>query len=620
MCGIIGITGKTDVREALLEGLERLEYRGYDSAGIGLWHKEALWRTRSIGRIQALRDCIAQKAQAKDSVASNAGIGQTRWATHGNVTLENAHPHGTQNVLVVQNGIVENMEALRKRFESEGAAFESETDAELFSYALERALEQAAQTKPVLQEHLPALVANTLKDFEGSFAVLFLARGFEDTLIAFRQGHNPLAVGYKDGVCAAGSDAISLGNLVEQIAYLDDQELALLSADGITLWHKGQQKQPAYSKQHPMDNVLCRGDHPHFMHKEIWEQPKVVHALLDHYTHHIHRLDLPKVPFKWSDLSLLRLTACGTASYAAMLGATFFEMWAHLPTLMDVASEFPLKVPSFPKGGAVGFISQSGETADTLAALGHAKKHHQHTFSLLNTTDSAMGRLSDTIFPLCAGPEMSVASTKAFMAQLLVLMFTALEAAKARKTLSDKQRGDIIDALEQLPDALAQTLALSHMFQQKAQTLVGAKSMLYLGRGPFFAMALEGALKMKEITYIHAEGYAAGEIKHGPMALVEEGLPVLILAPSGPFFLKTLANIQEVMARGANALILTDETGFTALNTLQKKHALVLPDVPEVLSVFTQTVALQLLAYDVAAALGHDVDRPRNLAKSVTVV
>ena len=619
MCGVIGMLSPK-VRAHLLDGLERLEYRGYDSAGVGLWRHDALWRVKAIGRIKALRACVDERQAKEGDCDSTCGIGQTRWATHGNVTLKNAHPHGTARVLIVQNGIVENMESLRKAFEAEGHVFESETDAELFPIAVEKALEDAEKKDNLSLENLPSVIQKALACFEGSFAVLFLIRDFKDVLVAYRQGHNPLAIGYKEGVKVVGSDVLSMGQLVEHVAYLEDGDLALLTPDEICVWQGAKKREVAYAAQPEMDDLLCRGDHPHFMHKEIFEQPKVAHKLLEHYTHHVHRLDVPKMPFSFNDLSYLRLSACGTAAYAAFLGAMFFEKWAKLPTFVDVASEFPLKVHAWPNGGAVGFISQSGETADTLAAMHYAKKANQHTFALLNNTQSAMGRLADCVLPLCAGPEMSVASTKAFMAQLLVLMFLALEAAKVRGTLIGEKRSEIIDALEQLPDVLASVLTFSHTLQEKAKNIIDAKTMLYLGRGPFFALALEGALKMKELSYIHAEGYAAGEIKHGPMALMEEGLPVLVLAPSGPYFLKTLANIQEVMSRGADVLILTNETGFVALSTAQQEKAIALPDVPDVLAPFVHTVAMQLLAYHTAALMGHDVDRPRNLAKSVTVV
>lgn len=608
MCGILGISSQSLVAKQLLEGLRRLEYRGYDSAGLGLWTEKGLKRVRAIGRMEQL-----EAVWTKHPEDGRAGIAHTRWATHGGVTLENTHPHGNDKVCVVQNGIVENMTILKEKAENWGARFESTTDAELFSVYLEHALSKQNHTR----ETLVQIVRDTFAPFRGSFAVLMMIHDYPNLLIALKQGHSPLAVGHGNGLTACGSDAVALSGLTSDVAYLDDEDLALLSPERIEIFSHNGPKTPEFAPNNFSDEVMDKGKFEHFMHKEIFEQPHIFETLNERYGQKEIMSTLPAS--LWQEVPFVRLTACGTALYAAKMAAFWFENWAGLPAIVDVASEMRHKVLFNTPGGLTLFISQSGETADTLAALSYAESRKQNTLAVLNMENSSMNRAADTTCFIHAGPEIGVASTKAFTAQLWVLMRLVIEAGIQRGTLDQAKAKALISDMEFLPRNIQETLQCEANIQKAARRLIHAPSVLYLGRGPFYPLALEGALKLKEISYIHAEGYAAGEIKHGPIALVEPGVPVIILAPSGPFLHKTASAIEEVLARGADALIITDQGGFDGLSDHQKPHALILPTAPEALTPFTQTVALQLLAYHVALLKGQNVDRPRNLAKSVTV-
>ncbi len=607
MCGILGIVNKSTVAHKLLQGLHRLEYRGYDSAGMAFWAPEGLVRVRAIGRVGNLEDTWQQ-----NPVDSAAGIAHTRWATHGDVTLANTHPHGNARVCIIQNGIVENMAQLKEEAKEWGTTFVTTSDAELFAIYLDRAFTQ----KPPTPDTVAHQVRQALASFEGSFAIVVMVHGLKDTLVALRQGNSPLAVGRSQDQMSCGSDAVALSGVANEIAYLEDGDMAVLTPAHVAITNKEGPKTPSWEENTVKPEAFQKGDHAHFMHKEMHEQYQMLQNLSAHMD------DIPGRSYEaalWRALPFIRLSACGTALYAAHMAAFWFETWAALPTIVDIASEVRQKIVHNQDKGLSLFISQSGETADTLAALRHAQEHGQHTLAVLNVPQTSMSRLADKTILTYAGPEVGVASTKAFVAQLWALIHLAFDAGVKRGVLDKSQADELRQTMKALPETIRQTLACEADIQEKAKMLAAARSVLYLGRGPFYPLALEGALKLKEISYIHAEGYAAGEIKHGPIAMIEPGIPVVILAPSGAFLEKTISAIHELSARSADLLILTDVHGKKALEATKQKAIIVLPNVPEVLTPFTQTVALQLLAYHVACLRGQDVDRPRNLAKSVTV-
>lgn len=636
MCGILGITQATgDVVPALIEGLHRLEYRGYDSAGVGVHTPDGLKRTRVVGRVAALEERL-QTAP----LSSQTGVAHTRWATHGGLAEKNAHPQGSSKVLVVHNGIVENAEELRRTYVAEGARFESETDTELLAHAVTQALTEkpiADSLRDPAQDGFEAALATTIRQaltaFEGSFAVLVLWRACPGVVVAFRQGFSPLAVGIEEGAephakpvrCVAGSDAVALAGLASRIAYLESGDMAVLTPSKLWGFQATGPKLLSFTA-HPVNvEALTRDGHAHFMHKEIHEQPDIVDRLAAHYLPN-GELPAPEVPCTWMDLPLLHLVGCGTAFFAAETSAYVFETLAELPTRAHIASELRYRLPTVgrgaleaARGALVGAVSQSGETADTLAALDHVRKQKAATFAVLNVTESSIARQVDRVFSTYAGPEIAVASTKAFTAQLWVLSYLALQAAQARRTLSTEELATHAHTLQNLATKVRQTLLAESLIQSAARHVAGASSCLFLGRGPLAPVALEGALKMKEITYIHAEGYAAGELKHGPIALLTSGLPVVLLAPSGPRFHKDLGTLQEVRARGASVVVITDKKGQEALQPAPNLSLIAVPETCDLEAPFVMGVVLQLLAYHTALLRGTDVDRPRNLAKSVTV-
>lgn len=611
MCGILGLAFSKPVARSLIDGLQRLEYRGYDSAGLAVWANKKMERVRAVGRVSSL-----ESVWNKNPIDGHIGLAHTRWATHGGVTLENTHPHGT-TVQVIQNGIVENMDVLKKRAQSWGATFQSTTDAELFALFLEKALQAQEQPLDSLSpQELTTLVRKTFCDFKGSFAIVCLLPIREGVLVAMRQGYSPLAVGKGSAGFSCGSDALALSGLADHLAYLEDGDMAAFTQGALFICDRQGEKQPTFVPNTTISETLIRGAHQHFMHKEIHEQPCIMRTLQDTYVHTdvLHEAEL------WKSASLLRLVGCGTAFYAGEVAAYWFARFANLPVLTELSSEVRSKALCTPAGTLWGAISQSGETADTLSALTYAKDQPgAKLFAILNVIESSIGRLVDWTLGTHAGPEIGVASTKAFTAQLWTLLYVAIKAGQARNVISTQKAASYIENLETLPDVLAQTLTLESTIQERASLLDKATSVLYLGRSICYPLALEGALKLKEISYIHAEGLAAGEIKHGPMALLEPGLPLILLAPSGPWFAKTLSALQEVTARGVDVLTITDAEGVRQLPAQVQRSALVMPKVPDFLAPFTLSMVLQLLSYHVTLKRGLDIDRPRNLAKSVTV-
>jgi glucosamine--fructose-6-phosphate aminotransferase (isomerizing) len=612
MCGVFCVlTHNRSATETLVEGLRRLEYRGYDSLGIGLQTKAGLERLRVVGRVQDLN-----RALERTPLQGPIGIGHTRWATHGVVNEENAHPHGNDCVLVVQNGIIENFRELRDALQEKGVSFESKTDTEVLAHLVQHHMEQHSWSLKTLAQNF----RDALRQAKGSFSCIFLLKDFPGLALAYRQGHNPLAVGRGKDATFCGSDTLSLAGYTKHITYLEDGDVALLTPDAFSIWDKdGIQVMRASEENLVSASNFEKGGHEHFMRKEIFEQPHILDNLFRMYVPGPDKLQLPSFGWSWSALHLLNIVGCGTAYYAGAVAKHWFEKLAHLPVVNTFASELHVaNAPLTPRELMI-LISQSGETADTIAALAYGRTQDQHILSVINVLNSSLSRLSDGFLYTHAGPEIGVASTKAFTAQLFVLLLLAIDAGKKRKPhLKAAKANDILKDLEQLPQLLEHVLGLENDIIKLAKTLYQSRHILYLGRGPYYPVALEGALKMKEITYIHAEAYAAGELKHGPIALLEEGLPVIIVAPTGPAFEKNANSLQEVLTRGANAIFLTDEPGCKACEGTSAT-TLTLPHVTSITGPFVYTLALQLLAYHTALLRGCDIDRPRNLAKSVTV-
>ncbi|QJU58913.1 glutamine--fructose-6-phosphate transaminase (isomerizing) [Sphingomonas sp. AP4-R1] len=607
MCGIIGIVGKEEVCGRLLEGLRRLEYRGYDSAGIATDHDGAIDRRRAPGKLDNLAAVLKDQP-----LPGTTGIAHTRWATHGAPTEDNAHPHATGEVAVVHNGIIENFKSLREELQARGRTFTSQTDTEVVAHLVSERIE--AGDEPA------AAVAQVLKRLHGAFALAILFRQHPDLLIGARLG-SPLVVGYGEGETYLGSDALALAPLTQRISYLEEGDWVVITRDGAQVFDKDDQpvERPIVPSG-ATDIAISKGNHRHFMLKEIYEQPIVVAQTLRTY---LRRLDgeLAPVPVEDFDLSAIRrvtIVACGTSFYAGLVAKYWFEQFARVPVDIDVASEFRYRAPVLEEGGLALFISQSGETADTLAALRHARAEGQKIAVVVNVPTSTMAREADLLLPTHAGPEIGVASTKAFTCQLAVLAALAANLAKAKGRLTPAEEREIVRHLSEAPASLNGALAYDETIQEMAGVIAGARDVLYLGRGPDYPLALEGALKLKEISYIHAEGYAAGEMKHGPIALVDDAVPIIVIAPSGPLFEKTVSNMQEVQARGGKVVLISDYDGVQAAGegcvatiTMPKVHPLIAP--------LVYAVPIQLLAYHVAVAKGTDVDQPRNLAKSVTV-
>lgn len=606
MCGIVGILGTDDVADRLLDGLKRLEYRGYDSAGIATVVDGAIERRRASGKLANLA-----KELAAHPLPGTTGIAHTRWATHGGPTTNNAHPHSTGEVAVVHNGIIENFKALREELQARGRTFTSETDTEVVAHLVSEKVEAGLSPEDAVREVLPRL--------HGAFALAILFRSHPDLLIGARLG-SPLVVGYGDDETYLGSDALALAPLTQRIAYLEEGDWVVCTRDGAQVYDRDNQPvERPVTISGVTGALIDKGNHRHFMQKEIYEQPIVVAQTLRGY---LHRFDgqvaLPIPDFDLSGIRRVTIVACGTSFYAGMVAKYWFEQFARVPVDLDVASEFRYRAPVMEEGGLALFISQSGETADTLAALRHAKSEKQTIAVVVNVPTSTMAREADLLLPTHAGPEIGVASTKAFTCQLAVLAALAANLAKAKGRLSEAEERQIVRHLAEAPAAINGALAYDESIEAMAGTIAGARDVLYLGRGTDYPLALEGALKLKEISYIHAEGYAAGEMKHGPIALIDESVPVVVIAPSGPLFDKTVSNMQEVQARGGKVVLISDYDGVVAAGdgciatiTMPKVHPLIAPIV--------YAVPVQLLAYHVAVAKGTDVDQPRNLAKSVTV-
>ena len=606
MCGIIGIVGKEQVADRLVDGLRRMEYRGYDSAGICLVEGGQLVRRRAEGKLNNL-----VLELARHPAEGMIGIAHTRWATHGAPNTANAHPHATGEVALVHNGIIENFKPLRDALIARGRTFESETDTEVVAHLVSEQVEAGLSPQDAVKAVLPTL--------RGAFALAIAFRSHDDMLIGARLG-SPLVVGYGDGETYLGSDALALAPLTQRITYLEEGDWVVITREGATIFDvDNQQVTRPIVASGATAAAIEKGEFRHFMQKEIFEQPTVVAQTLRSYLRRIDQtVALPQIDFDLSSINRVTIVACGTSFYAGMVAKYWFEQFARLPVDIDVASEFRYRDPVLEPGGLALFISQSGETADTLAALRHCKAAGQTIAVVVNVPTSSMAREADLLLPTHAGPEIGVASTKAFTCQLAVLAALAAHLAVKRGRLSREEEAEIVGHLAETPAALNAALAHDGEIAAMAHLIAPARDVLYLGRGADYPLALEGALKLKEISYIHAEGYASGEMKHGPIALIDEAVPVIVLAPSGPLFEKTVSNMQEVRARGGKVVLISDaagiaEAGEGCLATIEmpKVHPLIAP--------LVYAVPVQLLAYHVAVAKGTDVDQPRNLAKSVTV-
>ncbi|WGD48534.1 glutamine--fructose-6-phosphate transaminase (isomerizing) [Bradyrhizobium sp. CB1650] len=607
MCGIVGILGREPVAEQLVDSLKRLEYRGYDSAGVATLEGSHLERRRAEGKLKNL-----EKRLYAEPLLGTTGIGHTRWATHGKPTEHNAHPHATERVAVVHNGIIENFRELREELEKKGTVFHTETDTEIVLHLVDDLLTRG--NKPV------EAVKLTLARLRGAFALGFIFAGEDDLMIGARNGP-PLAIGYGEGEMYLGSDAIALGPFTDTISYLDDGDWVVLSRKGATIFDKdGHAVQREKIKHAASTSLVDKANYRHFMAKEIHEQPEVVgHTLARYVDMATERVLLPvKLPFDFSAIERVTITACGTASYAGYVAKYWFERFARLPVEVDVASEFRYREAPLRKGDLAVFISQSGETADTLAALRYAKAAGVHTVAVVNVPTSTIARESETVLQTLAGPEIGVASTKAFTCQLMVLAALAVAAGKARGELSEQDETKLVHGLVEIPRLMADALTTEVQIEKLAREIARSRDVLYLGRGTSFPLALEGALKLKEISYIHAEGYAAGELKHGPIALIDENVPVVVIAPHDRVFEKTVSNMQEVAARGGNIILMTDAKG-AAEATVDSLVTIVMPDMAAAFAPMVYAIPVQLLAYHTAVVMGTDVDQPRNLAKSVTV-
>ena len=604
MCGIVGVLGSHEVAPVILESLKRLEYRGYDSAGIATLHEGGLDLRRATGKLINLQDALV-----REPLRGFAGIGHTRWATHGAPTVENAHPHRSGRVAVVHNGIIENFRQLRVELEERGTVFSSDTDTETIVHLANRYLDQGLE---------PGLAARaTLDRLEGAFALAFLFEGEEDLLIVARRG-SPLVVGHGVGEMYVGSDAIALAPLTDQLTYLNEGDWAVITRRSMQLFNADGDQVERPRVQIAVENaVVDKSGHRHFMAKEMAEQPSVIMSALEAY------LDVSAAGLRLPDgadfagIRRVVMVACGTAFYACQVAKYWFEQIGRIPVEIDIASEFRYRKPVLERDDMVIVVSQSGETADTLAALRHVEGQVARTLAVVNVPTSSIAREADVVVPILAGPEIGVASTKAFTAQLLVLLLLSAKAGSDRRRLDEAALRSLVVQVKAIPGFMSQTLDREADYACVAEVLAKSDSVLFLGRGVMFPMALEAALKLKEISYIHAEGYAAGELKHGPIALVEKALPVVIMAPKDELFEKTISNMQEVMARHGQVIILTDAEGAGFAGSAHR--TIVMPKVSDVIAPLVYAIPVQMLAYHTALARGTDVDQPRNLAKSVTV-
>lgn len=606
MCGIIGIVGKDPVASRLVDALKRLEYRGYDSAGIATLVDNQIERRRAEGKLVNLENRLKD-----EPLSGSIGIGHTRWATHGAPTERNAHPHATEQVAIVHNGIIENFAELRAELEAEGVTFQSDTDTETVAQLVSRSIRSG--DAPI------DAVRNVFVRLRGAFALAFLFKGENGMLIAARRG-SPLAIGYGDGEMFLGSDAIALAPFTDKVSYLEDGDWAVLTCDKAVIYDESNTEVSRVVQQSAgTAYVVNKGNYKHFMEKEIYEQPEVISRTLAHYldfSSSTIRSDVTNID--WSKINRLAISACGTAYYAATIGKYWLERYARLPVEIDIASEFRYREMPLSKDTLALFVSQSGETADTLASLRYCRSQGLPIAAVVNVRESTIARESDIVLPTLAGPEIGVASTKAFTCQLSVLASLALSAAKAKGTITPSEEKQLVQELAELNGYIHQALKLAPKVEAICRDLMNVKHALYLGRGTSYPLAMEGALKLKEISYIHAEGYAAGELKHGPIALIDETMPVIVIAPFDRLYEKTVSNMQEVAARGGRIILITDEEGAKHAN-VNALSTLIMPEVPEFISPLVYALPIQMLAYYTAVFMGTDVDQPRNLAKSVTV-
>jgi glutamine---fructose-6-phosphate transaminase (isomerizing) len=607
MCGIVGVVGRGPAAAPILDALRRLEYRGYDSAGIATLERGLLTLRRAVGKLKNLETKLASQP-----LAGLIGIGHTRWATHGRPNENNAHPHAVDGVAVVHNGIIENHRELRKELELAGARFATDTDTEVIAHLVSQQLKKGCEPVDAIRAALPRL--------EGAFALAFLFEGYENLIIGARKG-SPLAVGYGRGEMYLGSDAIALAPLTDMISYLEDGEVTVVMREGVDfLSADGEYLRRSPVKIAPSAILVQKGEHRHFMLKEIHEQPRAVGRTLANYIDVASgTVKMPKdVELNFRDINRISITACGTAFYAGLIARYWFERYAGLPVEIDIASEFRYRDVPLDSGNLAIFVSQSGETADTLASLEFAKARGQRTLSVVNVPSSTMARASQIVLPTLAGPEVGVASTKAFTCQLATLACLAIAAGRDRGVLSADDEVPLVRALVDVPSYMTSALELEPNVRQLARKIAASRDVLFIGRGTNYPLALEGALKLKEISYIHAEGYAAGELKHGPIALIDKNLPVVVIAPSDMSFEKTMSNMHEVIARDGRTILITDHKG-ASLAAPGSWAVLALHDMPTLVAPLVFALPLQLLAYYTALVLGTDVDQPRNLAKSVTV-
>ena len=606
MCGIIGIIGDHEAAPLLLDGLKRLEYRGYDSAGIATLVNGGIERRRAEGKLVNLGTLLES-----NPLPGTIGIGHTRWATHGRPSESNAHPHANTRVAVVHNGIIENFQELREELAAKGHKFETETDSEVVVHLVTEHLDHQMSPEDA--------VAATLKQLEGAFALAIIFSGRHDLMIGARRG-SPLAVGFGDGEMYLGSDALALAPFTDRITYLEEGDWVSLTRTGAVIHDDQGAEVQREIKQTALSGALIgKGQYRHFMQKEIFEQPAVIGDTLQSFLHPLkRRIELPDLPVDLAQATRLTVSACGTAFYAGLVAKYWFEQIARLHVEADIASELRYREAPLPEGGAALFISQSGETVDTLAALRYCREQGQKILSIVNVPESAIARESDAVLATLAGPEIGVASTKAFTTQLTVLACLALATARGRGTIDGAREAELSAALTEVPARCAEILNNDEDIRVIAHDLAEAKDALYLGRGNTYPIALEGALKLKEISYVHAEGYAAGEMKHGPIALVDEGVPVVVCAPSGPLFEKTVSNMSEVVARGGRVILISDHEGIAKAGS-EVAHTIAVPKVDPFVAPILYAIPMQILAYHAAVAKGTDVDQPRNLAKSVTV-
>ncbi|MEM1300498.1 MAG: glutamine--fructose-6-phosphate transaminase (isomerizing) [Pseudomonadota bacterium] len=606
MCGIVGILGQLDAAPRILDALKRLEYRGYDSAGLTTLHGGTALRRRAVGKLAEL-----VKTVAAEPAPGSAGIGHTRWATHGAPNVTNAHPHAAGPVHVVHNGIIENFRELREELAASQVQCETDTDTETVAQLTALYLRQGMAPADA--------VFATLGKIEGAFALAFLFEGHDDLMIAARHG-SPLAVGWGEDEMFVGSDALALSPMTSQITYLEEGDRAVITRKGADLFDKtGQPVQRPVQTVSVDSSVAEKGEYRHFMLKEIHEQPTVLSYVLGRYlTDDRQRVTTPVEAVDWSEISRVLIVACGTASLAGHVAKYWFEQLAGIPVELDIASEFRYREPPLSGSEAAIFISQSGETADTLAALRHVEGRVRRTIGVVNVEESSIAREVDIVVPTLAGREIGVASTKAFTCQLMTLACMVMQVARKRRLLDAAREAELIAALSELPRMIGDVLARESAVDQVSQELATARDILYVGRGPMFPLALEGALKLKEISYIHAEGYASGELKHGPIALIDEHVPVVVMAPRDGLFDKTVSNMQEVMARGGKVVLVSDTAGLAEAGAGVWRH-IQLPSVNPFVAPILYALPAQQLAYFTALAKGTDVDQPRNLAKSVTV-